>query len=134
MRRYASLKNALLTLLVLLVCIATQPGCKKIAEKVFDGFDLPLFGIPATIPPVPVSYYTYSTARTWAFNLDSIVKVESGGAFEGSDITSVRLKQATFRIQNADSLANMSDLVMVSLQLYSDTVRTLATLVSAPVP
>ncbi len=133
MRQYASLKKGFLALLVLLVCITPLPGCKKIAEKVFSGFDLTLPSIPTGIPTVPISNYTYSVYRTWPFNLDSIVKAESNGTFDGSDIRSVRLKQATFRIHNADSIANLSNLQSVSLKLYSDTVRIATTLASATI-
>lgn len=134
MRQYASLEKTLLAMLVLLASITALPGCKKIAEKVFSGFDLTLPSIPTVIPAIPISNYTYSVYRTWPFNLDSIVKAESNGTFEGSDIRSVRVKQATFRIHNADLIANMADLESVAIRLYSDTLRIAATLASATIP
>lgn len=118
----------------MLVSITVPPGCKKIVEKVFSGFDLPLNGIPTIIPRIPISYLPISVASTYKFNLDSIVKAESRGAFGGKDLKSVKVTHATLHLQNADSATNMTALLTVSIQLYSDTIRTPITLVQANVP
>lgn len=133
MGRYFS-KRALIVLLVALFSITALSGCKKIVEQVFSGFDLPLTDIPTVIPPIPVSYYTFSVARTLPFNLDSIVKTESGGSFRAKDLTSVRVKQATLRFQNADSTTNLANFHSISIRLYSNTNTTPVTVVTADVP
>jgi hypothetical protein len=125
--------KALLIFSVLLFSIVALPSCKKVAEKLFSGFDLPLTDIPTVIPTISVSYYTFLTSTTIKFNLDSIVKAESRGSFGGGDLTSVKVKQATLRLQQADA-PNMALLQTVSIQLYSDSVRIPVTLVSANVP
>jgi len=134
MGKYFYSKKALNIWLLMLISTVTLPECKKIIDKVFSGFDLTLTAIPTVISPIPVSYYPFSIASTWKFNLDSIVKAESRGAFEASDLTSVKVKQTTLRLQNADSLTNLADLHSVSISLYSDTIRMPVTLVTANVP
>jgi hypothetical protein len=118
----------------LLASTTALTGCKKIAEEVFSGFDLPLNGIPTVIPPFPISYYPISVANTYKFNLDSLVKSESRGAFAAKDLKSVKVKQATLHLLNADSATTLATLHAVSLKLYSDTIRNPITLVSAGVP
>ncbi|MDQ3845127.1 MAG: hypothetical protein M3342_14115 [Bacteroidota bacterium] len=127
-------KKALIVLWVVLFSITALPDCRKIAEKVFSGFDLTLTDVPTIIPPIPVSYYPVSLGSTWAFNLDSIVKAETRGAFRGKDLTSVRVKQASLRLQNADSTTNLSSFYSVSIHLYSDNNTTPVTIVEANVP
>ena len=134
MRRLFFIKRALFILSITIISITILPGCKKIAETVFSGFDLPLNGIPAIIPPFPISYYPYSITNTYTFNLDSIVKAESNGVFVGKDLKSVKVTQATIHLQNADAVTKLGALYTVSIQLYSDSIRSSVTLARANVP
>jgi hypothetical protein len=120
--------------LITLLTITALPGCKKVVEKLFSGFDLALTDIPTAIPPIPVSHFPFYFSNTWDFNLDSLVRSESRGSFGSKDLTSVKVKGASLRLHNTDSVTNLADFFTISILLFSDTIRTPVTLVTANIP
>ena len=109
--------------LVLIVIAAGIGSCKKVVKAVFKGLDLDAPSITVEIPRiffVPPDEFGFATL-TQPFNLDSVVRANTAGAFGASDVSSVKVKQMFFSISNADSENNLSNLESARVAFSSNT-------------
>ncbi len=129
--------------LVLLVTViaAGFVGCKKIIKALFPGFDVDVPEMVFTIPYVPVPAGTPVIAGeqslvsfTQHFNLDSIVKANTNGKFTGNDVTSVKLKQMTFTLDNPDTANNFANFKSARFTFSSNTQADAAQIASFTFP
>lgn len=110
-------------------------ACKKIASAIFGGFDT-VVEFQVSIPAVPlVSPFEVSLGQfTYKFNLDSVVKAKTSGAFGAEDVKSIKVKQFNINIPNADALNNVSNFQSVRVTIQSNTNNTPAELFAVTFP
>ena len=86
-------------------------SCKKLVAAVFGGTDVNAPEVQVTIPtvfivpPNEMSLGTYS----FHFNLDSIVRANTGGIFGANVVNSIKVKQVVVNITNADQVNNLAN-------------------------
>jgi len=118
-----------------LVVISTT-SCKKIIAAVFGGTDVNTPAIQDTIPVIPfvlpaeVQLGTY----TFPFNLDSVVRANTGGVFGAKAVNSVKLKQFTFELLNADTANNIANLMTARIELTSNSDNNPAEILNVTLP
>lgn len=104
-----------------LIIFTACSSCKKIA-KAFGGSDIAAPQYQVTIPIVPfvlpteISLGSYS----FSFNLDSVVRANTSGAFGAKDVNSIKIKQVSINILNADQLNNLANFSSARVTLYSN--------------
>lgn len=117
------MKKILLTLSVLIILLAGFTACKKIIAAIFKGIDVSVPALQFTIPAIigvapgeiPLGSYPYK------FNLDSIVRANTGGAFGAGAVSSIKIKQVFLDVTNADALNNLANFETARITIQSNT-------------
>ena len=129
------MRKTLLTLLVATMVIWIVSSCKKTVKAIFPGAETDLPELRYTLPPVnnpiiPLNT-TFPLPRVeQPFNLDSIVRANTGNNFGAGDISSVKIKQLTLKIiAGADSANNLSNFNSANFNFSSNS-KTTATQVA----
>lgn len=119
-----------------LLFVAGSFSCKKVVKSVFPGVDADVPSVTITVPAIPFVFPTEASLGQYAasFNLDSIVRVNTGNVFGASDITSVKVKSITLTITNPDPLNNLQNFEYARLQLTSNTNSTPANITTINFP
>lgn len=128
------MKKILLTLLVATMVLGVVTSCKKTVKAIFpeQTFDLPevldtlpkldsirVSGFPVTEVPL---HTTFTLPRiTQHFNMDSIVRANTGNNFGAGDITSVKVKEFRLKIVSGfDANNNLSNFETASFNFSSN--------------
>ena len=118
--------------IVLLAAIS----CKKLVSELFQGMDVNVPAVQVTIPtviavtPNEVSLGSFSLH----FNLDSIIKANTAGVFGVNSVSSIKVKQISITINNADPLNNLSNFETARITLQSNSDSNPAELFSITFP
>lgn len=119
-------------------CLLVVAGmsCKKVIKAIFPGINVKLADVTlqVPVPPIFLSGEVNLGNFTQKFNLDSIVKVNTGGTFTVDDITSVKVKEITLTILNPDQFNNLSNFDYVRLGISSNTVSEVKTITTINFP
>lgn len=129
------MKKNLIILSTAFILLFTWTSCKKIATALFGGFDntvemqLSLPAVPIVSPfELPLGQYLYK------FNLDSVVKAKTANLYDKDDVTSIKVKQFTITITDADAQNNIANFQSVRVTIHSNTNNSPAELFSATFP
>lgn len=98
-------------------------SCKKVVTALLPGIDVRIPAVTFTFPAViiaPAGEVSLGS-HTTQFNMDSIVRANTGGVFNADDISSVKVKSITLTVQNSDNLNNLSNFEYARLTLSSNT-------------
>lgn len=109
-------------LFAIIIVFAGLMSCKKILA-VFLGTDVTVPDFTVNVPPaafvttmeIPIGSYSFH------FNLDSSVRANTAGVFGANAVNSIKLKQITIKITNADSLNNIANFESARVTLQSNT-------------
>ena len=128
------MKKLVLPVVVATLVICAVASCKKTVKAIFPGAESDLPEVVQTMPAIDsvkigttvisVPLHTpYSLPRIIQhFNLDSIVKVNTGNNFGAADITSVKVKSFRLKIvQYGDSANNLANFECASFNFSSST-------------
>lgn len=128
------MKKLVLPVVVATLVICAVASCKKTVKAIFPGAESDLPEVVQTMPAIDsvkigttvisVPLHTpYSLPRIIQhFNLDSIVKVNTGNNFGAADITSVKVKSFRLKIvQYGDSANNLANFESASFNFSSST-------------
>lgn len=116
------MKKLLITGFIAFALLIQFSSCKKILEAVFKGLDVNVPEVQLTIPavisvsPNEISLGTFS----YQFNLDSIIKANTAGVFGVNTVSSVKVKQISINLSNADQLNNLSNFESVRMTIQSN--------------
>jgi len=116
------MKKQILILLTITAFITAVVSCKKIASSLFGGFDTTV-DFQLAIPVVPiVSPFELPLGQfQYTFNLDSIVKAKTAGAFGAKDVQSIKVKEFNINIINPDQQNNLANFQSVRVTIHSNT-------------
>ncbi|MDB5248908.1 MAG: hypothetical protein JWQ40_3302 [Segetibacter sp.] len=118
------------------VTAGTLGSCKKVISKLFTGFDaqipefvvnIPYYPLP---PGTPVPASAIETNTTESFNLDSIIKANTAGAFGAGDVNSVKIKRIVLTILEPDQNNNLSNFESLNMSISSNSNSTRVPLAS----
>lgn len=111
-------------------------ACNKIKEAVLPAIDVDLPAFQFTIPAIPFVLSSEASlgSFTTTFNMDSIIRANTGGAFGASAVSTVKVKQMTIALSNADALNNLSNFENARFTFYSNTNSTPAELFNITFP
>ena len=104
-------------------------SCKKAVEA-FGGFDATLsevdFVAPAITNPLPFPTPEVKIGDTihQHFDVDSLIKANTGGTFSYADIVSIKLKTILIQATDATPATNLSNFQSARLTLFTDAVAT----------
>ncbi len=117
------MKKKIIFSLVVFAITISFTACKKIVAAVFKGMDVSVPEMQFTIPAIfgvapgeiPLGSYPYK------FNLDSVVRANTGGAFGAGSVTSIKVKQVNINVSNADQLNNLANFETARITIQSNT-------------
>ena len=118
-----TMRKLLILLTSIFLLAAATSSCKKIVSAIFKGTDINVPAIQITIPVIlavtsnEISLGSFSQQ----INVDSIIKANTAGVFGINAVSSIKLKQASFSISNADALNNLSNFESARVMLQSNT-------------
>ena len=99
-------------------------SCKKVVDKIFNGIDAKApdytIGLPA-VPAIAVGMEIQGPVVTRPFNLDSIIRANSGGVFGINDVKSVKLKSIAINVPDADNNNRLGNFERTTVTLSSNT-------------
>lgn len=116
------MKKIIIPILAAIVMVTGISSCKKVISTLFQGMDVNLPAVQVTIPSViavtPSEFPLGSFSMH--FNLDSIVKASTAGVFGVNSVSSIKVKQISIIINNADQLNNLSNFESARITLQSN--------------
>jgi hypothetical protein len=118
------MKKAIISLCATAVILTGVTSCKKIIDKIFNGIDARAPDYSIVIPPIPAMFVGSElpgTPVTSPFNLDSIIKANSGGTFGIADVKSVKVKSITLNVPDADANNRLGNFESTKVRLNSNT-------------
>jgi|SRR6476469_7020408 len=128
------MKRRILTLSLLgALCAVGFTSCDKIKDKLFPAFEVDVSDVAVTIP-ITVAGVEANSSGNVAFNLDSAIKAHTENAFGINSLSSVKVKDITVTLVDADDLNNISNFETVAVKLATNTVSTPAVVASAAIP
>jgi hypothetical protein len=130
------MKKILITIFAAFILLVEFSSCKKLVAAIFQGLDVNVPEVQVTIPTViavtsneiPLGNFSFH------FNLDSIVKANTAGVFGVNAVSSIKVKQISINITNADQLNNLSNFESARVTLQSNTNNTPTELFSMTFP
>jgi hypothetical protein len=118
------MKKTFIPFLLAIVIFASFSSCKKIVSTLFQGMDVNAPQVQVTIPTIiAVTPNEFSLGSyTMHFDLDSIIKANTAGVFGVNSVSSIKVKQISISISNADQLNNLANFesTRITLQSTSD--------------
>jgi hypothetical protein len=106
------MKTKILIASVLLCCglLLTTGGCKKLKSQLFQAFTTGSISQDIDIPIVgDTNTFTDRGSIIHNFNMDSLIKAESGGTFGLNDISKITVNEAKLVVKNADAGNNFAN-------------------------
>lgn len=130
------MKKLLVFFSTVLLLAAVFYSCKKLVAAIFGGTDVSAPEVQVTVPAIPFVTANEIEIGTFSFqfNLDSIVKANTGGVFGVNAVNSIKVKQVVVNITNADQLNNLANFESARVSLKSDVNSTPVQIFSATFP
>jgi len=116
------MKKLFIPFTALLLVFAGVSSCKKIVSSIFGGTDVTIPPVNVTVPAILAvtaneqSFGSY----TQQINLDSTVRANTAGVFGINAVSTIKIKQVTISISNADALNNLSNFENARVTLNSN--------------
>lgn len=119
-----------------MIIVAGLFSCKKIIRKIFQGIDADIPVFTVTFPPIPYAPPNELSIGSFSqqFNLDSTIRANTGDVYGADDVSSVKIKQIVFDVENADEQNNISNFESARLTFSSNTKTDTVTIASITFP
>ncbi len=117
------MKKIIISFILALAVFINLSSCKKIIGQIFPGLDVNVPEIQLTLPAIPIVPPNEMSLGAYAvrFNLDSIIKANTNNIFDIGVVSSVKVKDITVSLSNADNLNNLSNFEFARVTLSSNT-------------
>ncbi len=98
-------------------------SCNKIRDAIFPGVEVELPAFQFSVPPIPIVVSNEVSLGTFsmAFNLDSIVRAKTGGAFGIGAVNSIKIKKMNIALLDGDANNNLSNFESTRFSFSSNT-------------
>lgn len=116
------MKKIIISFLAAFVLIAGISSCKKIVSALFQGMDVNAPQVQVTIPTIiTISPNEFPLGSfSMHFNLDSIIKANTADVFGVNSVSSIKVKQISISITNADQVNNLANFESARITLQSN--------------
>ncbi len=110
------------TMGALLLITLTMGACSKIRDAIFPTIEVDLSAFQFTVPAFPVVLPNEASLGSFSmnFNLDSIIRANTAGAFGAGAVSSLTVKKMVISITNADANNDLSNFETARFVLSSD--------------
>lgn len=118
------------------LCIVTVTSCSKIKEALFPTINIDLPAFQFSVPAIPIVLNTEVSlgSFTMQFNLDSIIRANTAGAFGAGAVSTIKVKQMVISIPNGDQNNNLANFESARFTFSSNTRETPAELLAVAFP
>jgi hypothetical protein len=130
------MKKILLTVVIASGLVIGFSACNKVREALFPAIDVNLPAFQFSVPAIPVILNDEATLGSFTvpFNLDSIVRGNTGGTFGAGAVATVKVKQMVISVLNGDQNNNLANFESARFTLASNTKTNAAELISINFP
>lgn len=130
------MKKILPTFVIAIGLVIGFGACNKVREALFPAIDVNLPAFQFSVPAIPVVLNNEAILGSFTvpFNLDSIVRANTGGAFGAGAVATVKVKQMVISVLNGDQNNNLANFESVRFTLASNTKTNAAELISITFP
>lgn len=120
----------------LLVLVIAGMSCNKIKEAIFPTIDVNLPSFQFTVPAIPLVLSSEASLGSFSmnFNLDSIIRANTAGAFGAGAVSTVKVKKMVISVANADANNNLANFESARFTFSSNTKTTPAEIVAINFP
>ena len=111
------MKKVFLLLTVAATAAFTLSSCEKLKDAIFQSFETP-YGFDVTIPVVTntSSEISFGEANV-RFNLDSIIRANTGNVFGADVVGNVQVKEVAFEVKEGNATSNLANFEYVKLNV-----------------
>lgn len=117
------MKNVFTAFCLVIFVSAISSCTEEVRKKLLPTFDVAVPGIKLSIPPIKFvseKELPIGSLKT-PLNLDSTIKANTHGTIGANSVTSVKVKQVTIKLLNADKNNNLSNFESARMKIYNDT-------------
>ena len=125
------MKKVLISVSLLIFVIAGM-SCNKIKDAIFPSIDVNLPAFQIRVPAIPIVLNSEASlgSFTMNFNLDSIIRANTAGAFGAGAVSTIKVKKMVISVSNGDAANNLANFESARFTFSSNTKTTPAELVS----
>ena len=129
------MKKVLISVSLLIFIIAGM-SCNKIKDAIFPSIDVNLPAFQFRVPAIPIVLSSEASlgSFTMNFNLDSIIRANTAGAFGAGAVSTIKVKKMVITVSNGDAANNLANFESARFTFSSNTKTTPAELVSINFP
>lgn len=119
------MKKVLLSVSLLVFLVACM-SCNKIKDAIFPSIDINLPSFQFTVPAIPIVLNSEASLGSFNvnFNLDSIIKANTAGAFGAGAVSTVKVKKMVVSLTNGDAPNNLANFESARFTFSSNTKTT----------
>lgn len=101
-------------------------SCNKIKEAIFPSIDVELPAFQFTIPAIPLVLSNEASLGSFnvKFNLDSIIRANTAGAFGAGAVSTVKVTKMVITVSNGDAANNLANFESARFTFASNTKTT----------
>ena len=105
-----NMKKVLLSV-SLFVFVLAGISCSKIKDAIFPLLDINLPSFQFSVPAIPIVLGSEASLGSFDvnFNLDSIIKANTAGAFGAGAVSTIKVKKIAVSLTNADAANNLAN-------------------------
>lgn len=110
----------------LFVFVVAGISCKKIKEAIFPLIDVNLPSFQFAVPAIPIVLSSEASLGSFSvnFNLDSLIRANTAGAFGAGAVSTVKVKKIVVSLTNADAANNLANFESARFTFSSNTKTT----------
>lgn len=125
------MKKVLISVSLLIFVIAGM-SCNKIKDAIFPSIDVNLPAFQIRVPAIPIVLSSEASLGSFTinFNLDSIIRANTAGAFGAGAVSTIKVKKMVISVSNGDAANNLANFESARFTFSSNTKTTPAELVS----
>ena len=125
------MKKVLISVSLLIFVIAGM-SCNKIKDAIFPSIDVNLPAFQIRVPAIPIVLSSEASLGSFTinFNLDSIIRANTAGAFGAGAVSTIKVKKMVISVSNGDGANNLANFESARFTFSSNTKTTPAELVS----
>lgn len=125
------MKKVLISVSLLIFVIAGL-CCNKIKDAIFPSIDVLLPAFQIRVPAIPIVLSSEASLGSFTinFNLDSIIRANTAGAFGAGAVSTIKVKKMVISVSNGDAANNLANFESARFTFSSNTKTTPAELVS----
>ncbi len=114
------MKKVFLLMAVAVTAVLTLASCEKLKDAIFEAFETP-YSFEVSVPVVTntTSETTFGESNV-RFNLDSIIRANTGNVFGADIIGNVQIKEVAFEVIEGNATSNLTNFAYVKMEVAAN--------------